>query len=71
MVNKAKKEKDADDIYDLFVMEMKEKLSTPECPSQVMKLAFDFIKFFYVDKPAKSVDDHIEEKVDFPFKKID
>jgi hypothetical protein len=70
-MNKAKKESDADDIYSLFVMEMKEKLSGEDCPSQVMKLAFDFIKYFYVDKPEKSIDDHIEAQVKFPFQKVE
>ncbi len=70
-MNKAQKEKDAEDIYRLWVMEMKGKLSQEDCPSQVMKLAFDFIKFFYVEKPSKSVDEHIEDAVKLPFKKIE
>ncbi len=70
-MNKAQKEKDADDIYSLFVMNMKDKMASDETSSQVMKLAFDFIKFFYVDKPSKSVDQHIEDKVNFPFSKVE
>jgi len=69
-MNKAKKEKDADEIYSLFVMNMKDMMNSEETTSQVMKLAFDFIKFFYVEKPSKSVDEHIEEQVKFPFKQV-
>ena len=69
-MNKAKRQKDADDIYSLFVMSLKEKLSNDECQSQVLKLALDFLKHYYVDQPTTSLEGRIKDAVKFPFKQV-
>jgi len=69
-MNKAKRQKDAEDIYSLFVLSLKDKLADSECQSQVLKLALDFLKVYYVDQPATSIEGQIKEQVKFPFKSI-
>lgn len=69
-MNKATRQKDADDIYSLFVMSLKDKLSSDECQSQVLKLALDFLKHYYVDQPSTTIEGQIKDKVKFPFKAV-
>jgi len=69
-MNQAKRQKDADDIYSLFVMGLKDKLASDECPSQVLKLALEFLKQYYVDQPATDVAEHLEEMIKFPYKQV-
>lgn len=69
-MNQAKRQKDADDIYSLFVMGLKDKLANEECPSQVLKLALEFLKQYYVDQPSTDIKEHLEEAIKFPYKKV-
>tara|TARA_A100001201_G_scaffold43815_1_gene44661 strand:- start:1523 stop:1738 length:216 start_codon:yes stop_codon:yes gene_type:complete len=70
MSNQAKRQQDAREIYGLFVMEMKNQLTSNECPSQVLKLALDFLKMYHVDEASTSVDKALDEAVHFPFKQV-
>jgi len=70
MSNQAKRQEDARDIYGLFIMEMKNQLTKEDCPSQVLKLALDFLKMYHVDEAATSVDKSLDEAVHFPFKQV-
>lgn len=70
MANKVSRQKDADDIYSLFVMSLKDKLADDECQSQVLKLALEFLKHYYVDQPATSIEGEIKAKVNFPYQKV-
>ena len=69
-MNKATRQKDAEDVYSLFVMSLKDRLSKEECQSQVLKLALDFLKHYYVDQPATTIEGEIKAKVDFPYQKV-
>ena len=69
-MNRATRQKDADEIYSLFTMSLKQKLQDPECQSQLLKLALDFLKTYYVDQPATSIEGQIKEQVNFPFKQV-
>jgi hypothetical protein len=51
-------------------MSLKQKLQDPECQSQLLKLALDFLKTYYVDQPATSIEGQIKEQVNFPFKQV-
>jgi hypothetical protein len=69
-MNKATRQKDAEDVYSLFVMSLKERLSNDECQSQVLKLALDFLKHYYTDQPSTTLEGQIADQVKFPFKQV-